>query len=230
VDQAVLVQAQTAHGYDNNYCADAAAAHPHRFVGVARIDPMAGAAPDLLSYWVEERGMRGVRLGEGGNTGTDNPWLADPKIAAFWQRAEELGVPICLQVRRADLEMVRGVLERFPGVTVLLDHLAHASVAELAPLARFPHFHLKFSTMNVREASRDGARPEEFFEALAERYGADRLLWSSDYPHTKGTAEEPYKGGLDLARRALSRLTAEDQAWVLGETARKVYPALAGTG
>ncbi len=45
VDQMVLVSSFTAYEYDNSYCADAAARHPDRFVGVCRIDPRRGAPP-----------------------------------------------------------------------------------------------------------------------------------------------------------------------------------------
>lgn len=226
VDQAVLVQGFTAHGYDNSYCADSAAAYPQRFVAVCRVDPAQPDAPDKLRYWVEERGCRGVRLGEGGTTGVDNPWLADPKSDALWERAEELGIPVCLQLRKTDLARVGPLLERFAGVTVLLDHLAHASLDDLTPLARYPNLHLKFSTMNIREAAGEPG----FFFTLVREFGVDRLLWSSDFPHTKGTAEEPYKACVDLARDLLAPLSDHERWWIMGETARKVYPDLKKDG
>ena len=37
-----------------------------RFVGVANVDILAEDAPDRISYWIEQRGMHGVRLWGGG--------------------------------------------------------------------------------------------------------------------------------------------------------------------
>jgi hypothetical protein len=63
VDQMVLVSSYSAYTNDNSYAADAAASSPAHFAGVCRIDPLAPDAPETLSYWIEERGMCGVRLG-----------------------------------------------------------------------------------------------------------------------------------------------------------------------
>src|SRR5258708_25295472 len=55
VAQAVLVQASTAHGHDNRYIADSAAANPTRFAWVGSLDAPAPDAPHRLRYWVQER-------------------------------------------------------------------------------------------------------------------------------------------------------------------------------
>src|SRR5215211_164157 len=76
VAQAVLVQASTAHGHDNSYTADSAAAHPARFAWVGSVDALAPDAPDQITYWVQERGMAGVRLFTAGSTMTEQAsWL-----------------------------------------------------------------------------------------------------------------------------------------------------------
>src|SRR4051794_9838933 len=62
VGQAALVQASTAHGHDNRYTADCAAAHPDRFTWVGSLDALVADAPEQLTYWVRERGMSGLRL------------------------------------------------------------------------------------------------------------------------------------------------------------------------
>ena len=62
VEQAVVVQAVGAYTYENDYAADSARRRPDRFVAAACIDAEAADAPARLRYWVEERGMQGVRL------------------------------------------------------------------------------------------------------------------------------------------------------------------------
>jgi predicted TIM-barrel fold metal-dependent hydrolase len=48
--------------------------------------------------------------------------------------------------------------------------------------------------------------------------GEDKILWGSDYPHVDSTLEAP-----NIIRRSLAGLSAERQAAVLGENARKVF-------
>ena len=88
VAQAVLVQASTAHGHDNRYTADSAAAHPTRLAWVGSLDALAPDAPDRLTYWVRERGMAGLRLFTAGSTMTEQaPWLGDPAVHRSHQSA-----------------------------------------------------------------------------------------------------------------------------------------------
>ena len=90
------------HGFDNSYCADALPLAPDRFVGVANIDILEPDAPDTISYWIEERGMHGVRFWGGGpqaghrfpgdERGLAN-YVDDPKLIPAWERVRDLGVP-----------------------------------------------------------------------------------------------------------------------------------------
>src|SRR5438552_2437670 len=62
VEKAVLVQALSAHGFDNSYTVDSARAHPGRFTSVGALDYAAEGAVATLNYWVADRGVRGIRL------------------------------------------------------------------------------------------------------------------------------------------------------------------------
>jgi L-fuconolactonase len=90
----VLVQAYSAYKYDNSYTADCAASHPDHFASVSILDPLQHDTPDNLSYWVRERGMRGLRLFT--TTETEGTWLDDPRTFPVWERAGSLGIPICI--------------------------------------------------------------------------------------------------------------------------------------
>jgi predicted TIM-barrel fold metal-dependent hydrolase len=72
-----------------------------------------------------------------------------------------------------------------------------------------------------------GGYAPAFVEALAERFGADRLVWGSDYPQTH---DRSYAELLALGRDACAGLPADDQAGVLGENALRLWPALASPG
>ena len=59
---ATLVQPNATYGLDNSYQCDSAQQYAPRTVAVGILDPAAPDAADQLSYWVHERGMKGVRL------------------------------------------------------------------------------------------------------------------------------------------------------------------------
>ena len=51
---------------------------------------------------------------------------------------------------------------------------------------------------------------------LYDRFGADRLIWGSNYPHTRRVCT--YKEAVDFVRIACDFLTEEERAKILGKT------------
>jgi predicted TIM-barrel fold metal-dependent hydrolase len=61
--------------------------------------------------------------------------------------------------------------------------------------------------------------PEEWnLAASAEKLGADRIIWASDYPHP-----EYHPGVVDDVRERIAPLSADEQALILGGNAARVY-------
>src|SRR5262249_31707167 len=98
IGQAVLVQATTAYGYDNSYVLDSRARRPDRFLAVGTVDPL---RPDAAEHLAGVTGdLAGVRLFTSGSTvPTQGEWFAAPESFPFWEKATELGVTVCLQMR-----------------------------------------------------------------------------------------------------------------------------------
>jgi len=230
IDKTVLVQAYSAYKYDNSYTADCAAENPGRFASVSILDPQQSDTPDNLSYWVKQRGMRGLRLFT--TTETEGTWLDDPRTFPVWERAGALGIPICIMALFHQIPRVRSVLERFPNVTVALDHLAvprlsggppYESVQPLFELVRFPNLYLKFSSVNLYAASRGKSNPKEFFSRLLDHFGSNRMMWGSNFP---ATYDRSLKEQYELARNELSFIPEADQRRLFGETALELWPTL----
>lgn len=230
IDKTVLVQAYSAYKYDNSYSADCAASYPGHFASVSILDPLQSTTPDDLSYWVKERGMRGLRLFT--TTETEGTWLDDPRTYPVWERAESLGIPICIMALAHQIPRVRSMLERFPTVTVALDHLAvprlsggppYDGVQPLFGLARFPNLYLKFSSINLYAASRGRSGAREFFSRLLESFGSARMMWGSNFPATN---DRNLKEQYELARNELSFAPEADQRLFFGKTALSLWPAL----
>jgi L-fuconolactonase len=228
IDKTVLVQAYSAYRYDNSYTADCATGYPDHFASVIILDPLQADTPDDLSYWVRERGMRGLRLFT--TTETEGTWLDDPRTFPVWERVISLGIPICIMALFHQLPRVRTVLERYPAVTVALDHLAvprlsggppYDGAQALFDLAQFPNLYVKFSSVNLYAASRGTSNVREFFSRLLDCFGASRMMWGSNFPATN---DRSLKEQYDLARNELSFVAEADQRRLFGETALSLWP------
>jgi L-fuconolactonase len=233
VIKSVLVQASTCYGHDNSYLADSVAKHPDRFTGVFSVDILAADACDRLAYWMK-KGLTGLRLFTTGSTMPGQAdWLDDRRGFPAWRFAETHRLPVCLQMTAKGIPQLAGILDRFPGLMVILDHCArpsledgppYAAAAPLWSLASRRNVFLKL-TPRVFQGSRSGkATPESFFGKLVGEFGASRLAWGSNFPATEGSLREL----LQLAQQCLVSLPASDREWIFSGTAQVFYPALKG--
>lgn len=233
VARAVVVQASTAYGNDNRYVVDAVRAHRDRFAGVFSIDVLAPDNVDQMQRWLDA-GLSALRIF---TTGTTMPgqadWLDDERTFPVWEYAQQHDVSICLQMTQAGIPKLLNLLDRFPRVRVLLDHLARPTLDDGPPyreasalfgLASRPTVYLKLTSRTIREAARGASTPEAFFPSLVSSFGAARIAWGSNFPAAEGTLGAI----LADAQRALSMLSDADRAWIFGDTARTIYPALTG--
>ena len=230
IDRAMLVQAHSAYEYDNNYVADVAMKYPERFVSVCILDPNRPDAPEQLTYWVKERGVRGLRLFPAAER--EPPWLDDPSTYPLWERAGALDIPVCVCLRFRQLERLRTVIERYPQVRVALDHLGaprledgppYESATSLFELVKLPNVYLKFSTVNLYAAARGKSTPKDLFSRLLAVFGARRMIWGSNFPNTY---ERSLKEQLALAMGELSFVAEADCRWLFADTARSLWPML----
>lgn len=223
---AVAVQRAHVYGYDNSYVLDSARGHPDRLRAMCVIDGQTPGA-DRTVHDLADRGASAIRLtAPGGNhhtgpAGTD--WFAGPAARRVWAAAAETGLSMCLHVyrwNRADvLSALPAVVRAFPGMPVVLDHVASVDVADpdadmLLALTDLPEVYVKVTTLNFARVD-----PGPLVEWLAAHFGASRLLWGSDVTQTRGTHADM----VATAGRAVAGLSEPDAAQVLGGTAAKLY-------
>ena len=233
IAKSALVQASTCYGHDNSYIADAVAAHPNRFTGVFSVDVLAPDAPEKIRHWVGRR-LAGMRLFTAGSTMPNQAdWVDDPRSFPAWECAGQIGIPVCMQMTVKAIPQLTRMLERFPKVTVILDHLAkpvlsdgppYAAAADVFRLADYKNLYLKLTPRTVAEAQNGKATPATFFPLLVARFGASRIAWGSNFPASEGTLPELLKN----SQSVLSVLPSEDREWIFSKTALTLYPALAG--
>jgi L-fuconolactonase len=235
IAQAVVVQASTVYGHDSRYVVEAVRAHPKRFVGVFSIDPLADDAVEQMKRWIGE-GLVGVRLFTTGSTMPGQAhWLADEATYKAWEFAEANRISVCLQMTIAGIPMLRTLLERFPKVRVLLDHLARPDLSDGPPYSRaqplfdlvnFPGLHLKLTNRTIAAAGEGLSTAATFIPYVVRAFGAERILWGSNFPAAQGALSDL----LSQAKAAVASLPHSEQAMIFAGAARGLYPTLTGAG
>lgn len=233
VERAALVQAATAYGNDNSYVADSVDAHPDRFTGVCTVDVVAEDAVARLGYWLEERGLSGVRLFTSGSTMPGQAdWMTGDAARPAWAYLEKHRVPVSVQMRPAGIAMVRTVLEAFPQLRIVVDNAARvetaggppfAAAAPLFELGALGEVYVKVTTNTLRRAQQETGGAAAFMRALCDGFGSKRVAWGSDYPAMDGELKDLVAFG----EQCMASLSEEERADVFGGTAARLYPALA---
>jgi predicted TIM-barrel fold metal-dependent hydrolase len=237
VERAVLVPL----GTEDTYVAEVVRAHPGRFAAVAVADPSEGV--DALERRREAFSFHAVRA----------MWLGDPMRALaespmlpVLRHLAAHGLMLWTYLPPDQLPLLEQLPGAVPDLTVVLNHLGffphdmrvdeHARpafddpfpephVAAVLRLARFPTVHVMFSGQYA--LSRDGSPYRDLdpiVRRLAYAFGADRMLWASDYPWTRDVPG--YASLLTLAEQALPGASAAELAAIHGETALRLFPDL----
>jgi predicted TIM-barrel fold metal-dependent hydrolase len=123
-------------------------------------------------------------------------------------------------------------LERFPTTRVSLDHCGFPSLdgppfdaaSPLFELATLGNLYCKVSSIVIDAASQGDAGPSQFIQKLVSEFGADHVMWGSDFCQTH---DRTYDELVALAKNAFSCLSSEDQAWCFAGTAKSLWPSLA---
>jgi len=249
VDHACIVQRATIYGYDNRYALDAVAAFPKRFVPIVVLDAQDPASPRTLKDLAAKVRLGGLRIVAPELTEKDTAWLDGEEALGLWRAAADLGLPVTVILYRKNNEAGRtallGIARQFRGVPILIDHVGvpHASSPEtrfaasqwikyivppppgfgiaetVAQFGDLGHVHFKFTDINFDRLEEENFDSAAFVRALADRFGAERLLWGSDV----GQSPAPYPEKLERLHAAARALSERERALFFGGTAQRLY-------
>jgi predicted TIM-barrel fold metal-dependent hydrolase len=232
VDKATLVQAYFVYEYDNTYTIDSALMYPKRFSSVVVLDPMDPKSPDALAEMVEKKQVAGIRFMRGRLPESS---LGKLETFSLWAMIEKLKLPLAINERVNEIHKIVPMMEKHPGVRVAFEHSwghkvgappEYEVIKPLFALAKNPNVFIKTAINNIAAAREGGGTAPQLYTRLVEVFGAKRIMWSSNYPaHPKFGGIKPR---LEESKKALAHLSAEDQAWILGDTALAFYPSLQG--
>jgi predicted TIM-barrel fold metal-dependent hydrolase len=231
VEHLVLVQASTVYGFDNSYVADQLAHHADRLSGVCSVDFLSPKAVDDLDHWISEHGFSGVRIrAADGTTAVPTPGrgLDDERMTPVWEYVSSHRVPVCIQMHAQHAPILADLLERYPGLTVLLDHCGRPQLDSPTPypvpLGATGRVHAKITPPAVLRAQREAGSAAPLVAALVAEFGASNVLWGSNFPASAGSLADLR----DLITAQLPTLDDGDLAAILGGNAARVYGLAAG--
>ena len=161
----------------------------------------------------------------------DPAWILRADVGRALAALPRLGLRFDALVKPAQLPALLSVLDRNPDLAVVIDHGAKPDIASgmwepwarsMRAAATNPRVRCKLSGL-VTEAGPnwtiDTLRP--YFEHLLDCFGAQRLMWGSDWPvvNLSGSYQRWYATTVAL----MSGLTPQERAAIMGGTARKFY-------
>lgn len=221
VDIGVLMQ-PLAYLWDHSYMLDALSRHGDRFIGMAHLSPDDSfSAATLKSYC--SAGVQGLQL-HGSILGDS---LSERPTLKLCDQAASMGAAVCLQIRPAHIPAVEQLASSLPGVTFIVNHDATADIRleDWAPILGLSQFENVFLTLSRFATNHTESKAVSGVPSFAARavdwFGADRLLWGSDFP--AALAQDGYQGALDFVRTGIPNLNAADLLSLLGGTAAGIW-------
>ncbi|BBU33175.1 hydrolase (plasmid) [Burkholderia sp. THE68] len=223
VSHAVLVQPSFL-GTDNSFFVDVLQRYPQRFRGVAVIDPSISDA-DLQQ--LAAHGIVGMRLNL---IGLALPDLRDAHWRALFTRINALGWHVEIHRDAVDLPMlITPLLEQ--GCTIVIDHFGRPDPAfgandpgfrYLLTTAKSGRVWVKLSAAYRSVCDENGtALGQTLTAALLDSFGASRLVWGSDWPHTQHRELIDYGASRDALARWIP--DASLRTIVLRDAARALF-------
>lgn len=245
VEAAVLVPLD----HHDRYVAEVLATDPHRFAAVAvagdavlgrtGADPVAALRTRRQTF--PFHALRTSWLGEPGRPVHDSPFLPVAEHLAAQ------GMPLWSYLPPDQLPLLEQLVAAVPDLVVVLNHLgfcphdmqvdAHgrpwfadpfppSTVDAVHRLADVDTVYVLFSGQYALSREDPPYRDlDDVVGSLASRYGAERMLWGSDFPWTEHVPGYATLAGLPEA--ALPQLDAAGLAEVRGGTALRLFPHLA---
>ena len=212
VSNAVLVQ-PSFFGTDNSYMVDALKRYRQRFRGIAVVAP--NVAQDELRA-LNDVGVVGIRLNL---IGAPDPQLEAEPWPGLLKRLADLDWQVEVQAEARRWPALLGPLLK-GGVKVVADHFGKPDPAlgindpgfrHLLETAKTGRVWLKLSGSYRNGADGVGQRiAQEAMPLLRDSFGAGRLVWGSDWPHTQFEKVADYP-----------KMRAELEAWLPDPRDRK---------
>jgi predicted TIM-barrel fold metal-dependent hydrolase len=240
VDRVVLIQmsyyypkdlsSQIVKGFDNSYMLDMIALYKDVFVGTAVINPH-GAAPEREMTVLAKKGVRAFRIHPALSKQPVSKWLEPAGYAKMFATGAKNNQAMSCLIDPSALPEVERMCRKYPDTPVIIDHLcrigadgkiADKDVNALCALAKFKRVLVKvgaFYALGKKQPPYTDLAP--MIQKVVKAFGAKRCMWESDCPFQ--VVKDKYQDSIDLVRKKLDFLTAQDKEWLLRRTAEEFF-------
>lgn len=205
----------------NDLVLAAAQRYPDRFAAMGRFDLDAPDAAARVATWCEQPGMLGFRI-----SFSMPRWAAaleDSRVDWLWQAAQAAQVPMALMVSQAQLPLVDTVAARFPGLKLVICHLAlptdekddaaFRDFDRILPLARRANVMVKVSALPAYTSDPYPFRAlHPYLRRVYDAFGPRRMFWGTDLARMPCT----YREAISFFTEEIPWFSAQDKAWIMG--------------
>lgn len=231
VDRALIVCAEINLNPENNqYIFEKTQAYEDRFAYVIDVD----------SFWTDTYHTTGAgdRLKQGiarwqpagfthyvADEADDGHWLYSDDGIQMFEVAQEHNLIASLHCRPQHQIHIRELAKRFPTVPILIHHMGHPKslepegLSEILATASHENVYIKVSGFYNATTQPSWDFPladvQPIVHALYQRYGAQRLLWGSDYPVCRRFFS--HRHALEIVRHHCDFIPTNEMDYVMGE-------------
>ncbi len=195
----------------NEFISEEVKAHPDLFTGFGTLHPDSEDIEADLDHLIE-LGLKGVKV----HPDFQQFALNEEKAFKMGEAIDERGLPIMIhcgdfRYEYSNPEQLKPFLEKFPNMLVIGAHFAGWSMWEEATkeLAGTPNLVVDLSS-SLYALSPETARE------LIHAYGADRVLWATDFPMWESESEMAMFDKIDLSDEERNMILYENAAKLLG--------------
>jgi L-fuconolactonase len=214
------------YGSDNAYTVHCVKSHPDKFSGIGLLvghrlhRPGDPENPVRLERLMKRDGLAGLRLSP--IYDRENVWLNARSSYPLWQKAEQLGAVFNIFLAPEQIRQVADMAERFPGVSVVIDHFAmiditrpdNEGIDQILALERLPNVFIRTSLHNPSRERIPYRDMWPYLHRVYDRFGPRRMIYANFYE-------------LLIMKDLIPFFTAADKQWILGKTASQLYFAKA---
>lgn len=229
VDYTIFVQ--TVHNLDENRRVLSLADQNEFIAGVVGwVDLTSEAVEDQLAEFEDHPKFVGIRHQT--HDEPDDDWIVRDDVLRGLTTLEKHDVPFELLFFTRHLKHVPAIARRLPELKIVIDHLAKPQIKEqrtdewldhIKAAATYPNVYCKLSGM-ITEADWKNWKPADlkpYVQTALEQFGADRLMFGSDWPvcTLAGSYEDVYHALLE----SLGPISENERMNIFGDTARQFY-------
>ncbi len=247
IDRAVLVQLGGADIEHHAYLLHCLKTFPDRFLGIGMIPSDTSDPAPHMNKLGQETGIIGFRLFSIG--GPKDPFapidVRKFRTYRIWEHAAAQDYLISLYAQAVDAHLIPYLLEAFPQVRVVLNHLGvcpgkgkffidEKGRPQVETPMYNPAFHTtyrlsRYENVTLQLSGQYAFSVEAYpyhdltgwHERLVDIYGSKRLMWASDFPWIQ---EDPGYGQLtNIINELLPNLSDDENNDIMGGTAKRFF-------